>query len=1203
MKTKINRRDHLKTLKCILLLALLPASLASAQSIQIPNLCGTGRNPACNGLQQPIGSVDAHWNLATPYPTTPSGPFSLVPSTLVYGPAFVNTPNGSWLANGPVTQWITPQVTNSLGGNYVYETTFDIPSGYNPATATITGGWTSDNEGIVVWLNDTQLTGFPLPGPSGFSGPLISFTITQGSFGGATFQPGPNRLFFVLRNRGGGGFDANPTDTGLRVEFTGSAVLPFPPPTLGAYAPTTLLLSGDTIVAPTSAPLNTTSINVSTSTNLTNNLTNFKGVLEANPMTGVVHVTNAHPDGIYTVTVTAFDGPDVFTQTMFTLTVTTPPCRSSDQVGFARTNFPISTNPPITDPRSVVIGDFDGDGIQDLAISARINATPLSQGKVSILLGKGANFIGAGTFNNAVDFLNGTSTSNSTPNSLAVGDFNGDGRQDIATANSGSNNASVFLNNTTNGILDFMPVDYSVGPLPRSVAVGDFNGDHKQDLVVTNEFPIGNVFTISVLLGNGDGTFQPAINFPLDPGFSPYWVAVGDFNGDNMPDLAVTIRDPVNKVAIFLNNTPPNPPPGVVSFSSPISFPVGGDALSVAVGNFNGGSQDLVTASQIHTSFFGKVSVLLGVPPGSFPTVLDVPLPNPTTFSPNSAAVGDFNNDTKQDLVVATSVSNSNFGRVLVSLNDALGTAAFSPFKSFFVGTNPTSVAVGDFTGDGRQDLAVANFSSNNVSVMLRRPCPCGATFSENFDGVKPPALPMGWTAANAPPGPASPTWVTSNIDPDTVPNDAFVGAPATVSDKSLLTPGILISSASTQLSFRNNYCLENGFDGGVLEVSSPNINAGAFTDITDPAVGASFISGGYNATINPSFGSPIAGRLAWSGNSCCYICTVINLGPNVNGQTIRLRFRMASDSSVGGIGWRIDKVQVSDGNGACCSTGPAKTILGSVSTRLRVETGGNVGIGGFIIVGSEPKAVLLRAIGPSLTQLGVPDALVDPVLELHGPDPFATITNDNWRDTQEAEIQATSIPPTDNLESAIAATLAPGAYTAVVRGNGNASGVALIEVYDLDQSAPSTLANISTRASVGTGNNIMIAGFIVINGEFDRLVLRGIGPSLTDFGVPGALANPTLELRDSNGALLVANNDWQDDAAQAAELTAAGLAPTNNLESGIFATLPPGAYTVLLAGVNNGTGVGLVEVYDLDAVDSTITSATACAGGPVSPE
>ncbi|MFZ1221311.1 MAG: delta-60 repeat domain-containing protein, partial [Chthoniobacterales bacterium] len=256
-------------------------------------------------------------------------------------------------------------------------------------------------------------------------------------------------------------------------------------------------------------------------------------------------------------------------------------------------------------------------------------------------------------------------------------------------------------------------------------------------------------------------------------------------------------------------------------------------------------------------------------------------------------------------------------------------------------------------------------------------------------------------------------------------------------------------------------------------------------------------------------------------------------------------------------------------------------------STRFRVQTGDNVGIGGFIVAGTEPKHVLIRAIGPSLAQFGVPNALADPVLELHGPDTFVTMTNNNWRDRQEAGILASGIPPTNDLESAIDATLDPGAYTALVSGNGNTSGVALVEVYDLDQEVDSKLANISTRAFVGTGDDVVIAGFILGDGNGDNhgIVVRGIGPSLTAFGVPNALANPMLELRDSNGTLLVANNDWQDDPAQAAELTAAGLAPTNNLESGIAATLSPGPYTALLRGLNNGTGVGLVEVYDRGAL------------------
>jgi hypothetical protein len=260
---------------------------------------------------------------------------------------------------------------------------------------------------------------------------------------------------------------------------------------------------------------------------------------------------------------------------------------------------------------------------------------------------------------------------------------------------------------------------------------------------------------------------------------------------------------------------------------------------------------------------------------------------------------------------------------------------------------------------------------------------------------------------------------------------------------------------------------------------------------------------------------------------------------------------------------------------------GPVQAL--NLSTRMKVETGDNVGIGGFIITGTDPKQVLLRAIGPSLISQGVPDPLADPVLELHGPPGFETIINDNCG--------APGPLPTpsyckglNDLESAILVTLDPGAYTAILKGNNGGTGVGLVEVYDLGSGANSKLANISTRCLVQTGNDIMIAGFILGgNTQSDNFVMRAIGPSLTGQGVADALADPTLELRDGNGNLIIANNDWQDDPVQAIIISAAGLAPQNFRESAIAATLAPGPYTALLAGRDNGIGVGLVEVYDID--------------------
>jgi len=196
----------------------------------------------------------------------------------------------------------------------------------------------------------------------------------------------------------------------------------------------------------------------------------------------------------------------------------------------------------------------------------------------------------------------------------------------------------------------------------------------------------------------------------------------------------------------------------------------------------------------------------------------------------------------------------------------------------------------------------------------------------------------------------------------------------------------------------------------------------------------------------------------------------------------------------------------------------PSAAQLLNISTRMRVQTGDNVLIGGFIITGNDAKKVILRAIGPSLTQFGVVDALADPVLEVHGSDGSVIASNDNWREAQESEINATGLAPQDDLEPAIIATLDPDAYTAIVSGKDETSGVGLVEGYDLGQAADSQLANISTRGFVETGSNVMIGGFILGNGSgTTNILVRAIGPSLSLAGVSAALADPTLELHDAD--------------------------------------------------------------------------------------
>ncbi|MEY2562581.1 MAG: hypothetical protein QOH88_774 [Verrucomicrobiota bacterium] len=262
----------------------------------------------------------------------------------------------------------------------------------------------------------------------------------------------------------------------------------------------------------------------------------------------------------------------------------------------------------------------------------------------------------------------------------------------------------------------------------------------------------------------------------------------------------------------------------------------------------------------------------------------------------------------------------------------------------------------------------------------------------------------------------------------------------------------------------------------------------------------------------------------------------------------------------------------------------PARDPLLNISTRARVDTGLNQElIGGFIITGTDPKTVVIRAIGPSLSKIQFPilEPLADPTLELHHPD-GTTTSNDNWTDSQKAEIQSAGLAPKDNRESAILITLPPGDYTAVVRGKPDApSGVAVVEVYDLDVAANSTLANISSRAFVQKSENVMIGGIIIGGGNgMGKVIVRALGPSLADAGITNYLADPTLDLRNADGTLVILNDDWAE--TQGVEIYQTGLAPPASLESAIVATLPSGNYTATVRGFKEGVGVGLIEVYNL---------------------
>ncbi|HVF73348.1 MAG TPA: Calx-beta domain-containing protein [Chthoniobacterales bacterium] len=268
----------------------------------------------------------------------------------------------------------------------------------------------------------------------------------------------------------------------------------------------------------------------------------------------------------------------------------------------------------------------------------------------------------------------------------------------------------------------------------------------------------------------------------------------------------------------------------------------------------------------------------------------------------------------------------------------------------------------------------------------------------------------------------------------------------------------------------------------------------------------------------------------------------------------------------------------------------PAPGLVGNVSTRLPVGTGENVLIEGFIVLGPDgsTKKIMVRALGPFLTQFGINDALANPTLEIRDGTNTVVATNNDWRNTQvggiitsdqAAEIEGSGLAPTNDFESAIIANLVPGSYTAVVRGVSDTVGTGIVDAYDLSPASPARLANVATRGLIRPGDQLMIAGFITQSGDV-RAVLRAIGPSLSGFGINNALPDTTLQLRDVNGAMVRENDDWESD--QKSELESTGLQPGDPREAALVVTLAPGQYTAQVRGKPETTGIGVVELYFL---------------------
>jgi hypothetical protein len=411
-------------------------------------------------------------------------------------------------------------------------------------------------------------------------------------------------------------------------------------------------------------------------------------------------------------------------------------------------------------------------------------------------------------------------------------------------------------------------------------------------------------------------------------------------------------------------------------------------------------------------------------------------------------------------------------------------------------------------------------------------------------------------------------------------------------------------------------------FDNGLLDISGrqPGVSIGSIEGSGNVYLGANRLTVG-TRNINTSFSGVISGSglLSKVGNGVLTLqandCIADSVGLIlVTGSTIKLDFTGPSDAiaslkvngvpqpsgTYGGPLSGAPNILPEFAGTGTVHVGPIST-LGNISTRAFVQTGDKVMIGGFVVEGTGTKRVIIRAIGPELSQYGVPNVLADPTLELHDSTGALIASNDSWLHTiiggiitsdQVSDIRNSGHAPTDPAESAIIADLPAGNYTAIVRGVNETMGVALVEAYDLSPDTDSILGNISTRSFVQTDDNVMIGGFIVQGTQPKRVILRAIGPELgaPPYNIPNSLADPTLELHDGTGALIASNDNWRHTiiggiitSNQVRQILSSGFAPGDLRESAIIAELPAGNYTAIVRGVNGTTGVGLVEVYDLD--------------------